>query len=88
MQKYPDLVRQYLGTVVPANDNFFAALNAAVFSDGTFVYIPRDTKCPIDLASYFRIETAKIGQFERTLIIAEKGKNIIPCFFNSSVYEV
>lgn len=76
VQKYPDLVRQYLGTVVPANDNFFAALNAAVFSDGTFVYIPRDTKCPIDLASYFRIETAKIGQFERTLIIAEKGSTL------------
>ncbi|MFQ6696117.1 MAG: Fe-S cluster assembly protein SufB [Alphaproteobacteria bacterium] len=73
VQKYPDLVKQYLGSVVPATDNFFAALNAAVFSDGTFVYIPRDIKCPIDLASYFRIETAKIGQFERTLIIAEKG---------------
>ena len=76
VQKYPDLVKQYLGTVVPANDNFFAALNAAVFSDGTFVYIPRDTKCPIDLASYFRIETAKIGQFERTLIIVEPGSTL------------
>ena len=76
VQKYPDLVKQYLGSVVPPNDNFFAALNAAVFSDGTFVYIPRDTKCPIDLASYFRIETAKIGQFERTLIIAEKGSSL------------
>lgn len=74
--EYPDLVRKYLGTVVPNNDNFFAALNAAVFSDGTFVYIPRDTKCPIDLASYFRIETAKIGQFERTLIIAESGSSL------------
>lgn len=71
--KYPDLVKKYLGSVVPNDDNFFAALNAAVFSDGTFVYIPKDTKCPIDLASYFRIETAKIGQFERTLIIAESG---------------
>ena len=76
VQKYPDLVKQYLGSVVPATDNFFAALNAAVFSDGTFVYIPRDTKCPIDLASYFRIETAKIGQFERTLIIAEEGSTL------------
>ena len=76
VQQYPDLVKKYLGSVVPSNDNFFAALNAAVFSDGTFVYIPRDTKCPIDLASYFRIETAKIGQFERTLIIAEKGSTL------------
>ena len=74
--KHPDLVKKYLGSVVPNDDNFFAALNAAVFSDGTFVYIPRDTKCPIDLASYFRIETAKIGQFERTLIIAESGSSL------------
>lgn len=74
--KYPELVREYLGTVVSNTDNFFAALNAAVFSDGTFVYIPRNTKCPIDLASYFRIETAKIGQFERTLIIAEDGSEL------------
>lgn len=73
VQKYPELVKQYLGSIVPNHDNFFAALNAAVFSDGTFVYIPKNTKCPIDLASYFRIETAKIGQFERTLIIAENG---------------
>ncbi len=76
VQKHPNLVKQYLGSVVPATDNFFAALNAAVFSDGTFVYIPRNTKCPIDLASYFRIETAKIGQFERTLIIAEEGSTL------------
>jgi len=74
--KYPDLVKQYLGSVVPNSDNFFAALNAAVFSDGTFVYIPENVKCPIDLASYFRIETAKIGQFERTLIIAESGSSL------------
>ena len=74
--KYPEIVKKYLGTVVPNTDNFFAALNAAVFSDGTFVYIPRDVKCPIDLASYFRIETAKIGQFERTLIIAEDGATL------------
>ena len=74
--QYPDLVKKYLGTVVPQTDNFFAALNAAVFSDGTFVYIPPHTKCPIDLASYFRIETAKIGQFERTLIIADTGSEL------------
>ena len=74
--QHPDLVKKYLGTVVPSGDNFFAALNAAVFSDGTFVYIPPNTKCPIDLASYFRIETAKIGQFERTLIIADTGSEL------------
>ncbi len=71
--QYPELIRKYLGSVVSNTDNFFAALNAAVFSDGTFVYIPHNVRCPIDLASYFRIETAKIGQFERTLIIAESG---------------
>lgn len=76
VREYPDLVRTHLGSVVPAADNFFAALNAAVFSDGTFVYIPPNTKCPIDLASYFRIETAKIGQFERTLIIADSGAEL------------
>lgn len=76
VKKHPELVKQYLGTVVPSTDNFFAALNAAVFSDGTFVYIPPHTKCPIDLASYFRIETAKIGQFERTLIIADRGAEL------------
>ena len=74
--QYPDLVKKYLGSVVPNDDNFFAALNAAVFSDGTFVYIPQGVKCPIDLASYFRIETAKIGQFERTLIIAEANSTL------------
>ena len=74
--KHPDLVKKYLGSVIPSNDNFFAALNAAVFSDGTFVYVPKNTKCPIDLASYFRIETAKIGQFERTLIIADEGAEL------------
>ncbi len=76
VKRHPDLVKKYLGTVVPSTDNFFAALNAAVFSDGTFVYVPKNTKCPIDLASYFRIETAKIGQFERTLIIADKGSEL------------
>lgn len=76
VKQYPDLVKKYLGTVVPPTDNFFAALNSAVFSDGTFVYIPPNTECPIDLASYFRIETAKIGQFERTLIIADTGARL------------
>lgn len=76
IEKYPDLVRKYLGSVIPPNDNFFAALNMAVFSDGTFVYIPKDTKCPIDLASYFRLETANMGQFERTLIIADSGAQL------------
>ena len=74
--EHPKLVKQHLGTIVPKTDNFFAALNAAVFSDGTFVYIPPHTKCPIDLASFFRIETAKIGQFERTLIIADTGSEL------------
>ena len=76
VRAHPDLVKKYLGTVVGAGDNFYAALNAAVFSDGTFVYVPPNTKCPIDLASYFRIETAKIGQFERTLIIADDGAEL------------
>lgn len=76
VKQYPEIVKKYLGSVVPPTDNFFAALNSAVFSDGTFVYIPPDTECPIDLASYFRIETAKIGQFERTLIIADKNSKL------------
>ena len=76
VKQHPDLVKKYLGTVVPPTDNFFAALNSAVFSDGTFVYSPPNTECPIDLASYFRIETAKIGQFERTLIIADTGSKL------------
>ncbi|MDR1826315.1 MAG: Fe-S cluster assembly protein SufB, partial [Rickettsiales bacterium] len=76
VQKHPDLVREYFGSSVPIDDNFFAVLNTAVFSDGTFVYIPENVKCPIDLASYFRIETARIGQFERTLIIADKGAEL------------
>ena len=76
VREYPELVKKYLGTVVGPTDNFFAALNAAVFSDGTFVYVPRGVTCPIDLASYFRIETAKIGQFERTLIVADVGAKL------------
>ena len=73
IQKHPDLVRKYLGSVVPYTDNFFASLNSAVFSDGTFVYIPKGVHCPVELSSYFRINTENTGQFERTLIIAEEG---------------
>jgi len=73
LQEHPELVRQYLGSVVPYTDNFFAALNAAVFSDGSFVYIPKGVTCPMDLSTYFRINAANTGQFERTLIIAEAG---------------
>ncbi len=73
VEKYPDLVRKYLGTVVPHTDNFFAALNAAVFSDGSFCYIPKGVKCPLDLSTYFRINAQETGQFERTLLIAEEG---------------
>ena len=71
VKNYPDLVRQYLGTVVPYTDNFFAALNAAVFSDGSFVYIPKGVRCPMELSTYFRINAANTGQFERTLIVAD-----------------
>jgi len=73
VREHPDLVRQYLGSVVPASDNFFAALNAAVFSDGSFVYVPQGVRCPLELSTYFRINTAETGQFERTLIIADEG---------------
>jgi Fe-S cluster assembly protein SufB len=76
LQKYPELVQQYLGTVVPPGDNFFAALNSAVFSDGSFVYIPKGVRCPMELSTYFRINAAKTGQFERTLIIAEAGSHV------------
>ena len=71
VKEYPDLVRQYLGTVVPYRDNFFAALNSAVFSDGSFVYIPKGVRCPMELSSYFRINARGTGQFERTLIVAD-----------------
>jgi len=71
LQTYPDLVRQYMGSVVPYKDNYFACLNAAVFSDGTFVYVPKGVRCPMELSTYFRINEAKTGQFERTLIIVE-----------------
>src|SRR5690348_5823539 len=76
VREHPDLVRKYLGTVVPQNDNFFAALNAAVFSDGSFAYIPPGVRCPMELSTYFRINAAKTGQFERTLLIAEKGSYV------------
>ena len=71
VQLHPELVQKYLGTVVPTGDNFFAALNAAVFSDGSFVYVPKGVRCPMELSTYFRINAAQVGQFERTLIIAE-----------------
>jgi len=73
VEKHPELVKKYLGTVVPYSDNFYAALNSAVFSDGSFVYIPKGVTCPLDLSTYFRINAKETGQFERTLIIAEEG---------------
>jgi Fe-S cluster assembly protein SufB len=76
IKEHPELFRKYLGTVVPTGDNFFAALNSAVFSDGSFVYIPPGKKCPIELSTYFRINTEGSGQFERTLIIADKGSSV------------
>jgi Fe-S cluster assembly protein SufB len=76
VKEHPELVRKYLGSVVPHSDNFFAALNAAVFSDGSFVFIPKGVKCPMELSTYFRINAANTGQFERTLIIAEEGASV------------
>ncbi|MEI2804895.1 Fe-S cluster assembly protein SufB [Albidovulum sp.] len=76
IRDYPDLVKKYLGSVVPQSDNFFATLNSAVFSDGSFVYIPPDTRCPMELSTYFRINAENTGQFERTLIIADKGSYV------------
>ena len=76
VKQHPDLVRQYLGTVVPYRDNFFAALNSAVFSDGSFVYIPKGVRCPMELSSYFRINARGTGQFERTLIVADEGSYV------------
>src|SRR5437868_636182 len=73
VHEHPDLVKKYLGTVVPYSDNFFAALNAAVFSDGSFCFIPKGVRCPMELSTYFRIHAANTGQFERTLIVAEDG---------------
>lgn len=76
VQNHPDLVRKYLGSVVPYNDNYFAALNSAVFSDGSFAYIPKGVRCPMELSTYFRINAANTGQFERTLIVAEEGSYV------------
>ncbi len=76
VKEHPELVERYLGTVVPQRDNFFAALNSAVFSDGSFVYIPKGVRCPMELSTYFRINAANTGQFERTLIIAEAGSYV------------
>jgi len=76
IREYPDLVRRWLGSVVPVRDNFFAALNSAVFSDGTFVYVPKGVRCPMELSTYFRINAANTGQFERTLIVADEGSYV------------
>src|SRR5579862_3497661 len=73
VREHPDLVRKYLGSVVPSSDNFFAALNSAVFSDGSFCYVPKGVRCPMELSTYFRINAKNTGQFERTLIIADEG---------------
>jgi len=76
VKEYPDLVKEYLGSVVPYRDNYFAALNSAVFSDGSFVYIPKDTRCPMELSTYFRINARNTGQFERTLIVCDEGSYV------------
>lgn len=76
IQDYPDLIQKYLGSVVPYSDNFFACLNAAVFTDGTFVYVPKGVRCPMELSTYFRINEANTGQFERTLIVADEGSYV------------
>lgn len=76
VHKYPELIEAHLGTVVPIGDNFFAALNSAVFTDGSFVYVPKGVRCPIELSTYFRINEKETGQFERTLIIAEEGSSV------------
>ena len=76
VKEHPDLVRQYLGSVVPYTDNFFASLNSAVFSDGSFIYLPRGVRCPMELSTYFRINAKNTGQFERTLIVADEGASV------------
>jgi Fe-S cluster assembly protein SufB len=76
IRDFPDLVKKYLGTVVPVTDNFFATLNSAVFSDGTFVYVPKGVRCPMELSTYFRINASETGQFERTLIVADEGSYV------------
>ena len=76
VREHPDLVQKYLGSVVGYRDNFFAALNSAVFSDGSFVYIPKGVRCPMELSTYFRINARNTGQFERTLIIVDEGADV------------
>ncbi len=76
VQNHPELIEQYLGSVVPYTDNFFATLNSAVFTDGSFVYVPKGVRCPMELSTYFRINAAKTGQFERTLIVADEGSHV------------
>src|SRR4029079_8015991 len=76
VHEHPELVKKYLGSVVPPNDNFFAALNSAVFSDGSFVFVPKGVRCPMELSTYFRINAKNTGQFERTLIVAEDGATV------------
>ena len=76
IQKYPDLIEKYIGSVVPIGDNYFATLNSAVFTDGSFVYVPKGVECPMELSTYFRINDEESGQFERTLIIAEEGSTL------------
>src|SRR5487761_776545 len=76
VHKHPQLIERYLGSVVPYTDNFFATLNSAVFTDGSFVYVPKGVRCPMELSTYFRINAAKTGQFERTLIIADEGSYV------------
>jgi Fe-S cluster assembly protein SufB len=76
LQTHPELVKKYLGTVVPKKDNYYAALNSAVFSDGSFVYIPKGVRCPMELSTYFRINALNTGQFERTLIVADEGSYV------------
>ena len=76
VKEHPELVKKYLGSVVPTTDNFFAALNSAVFTDGSFVYIPKGVRCPMELSTYFRINAANTGQFERTLIVADEGSYV------------
>jgi Fe-S cluster assembly protein SufB len=76
IKEHPELVRKYIGTIVPKKDNYYAALNSAVFSDGSFCYIPKGVRCPMELSTYFRINQAGTGQFERTLLIADKGSYV------------
>ena len=76
IREYPELVKKYIGSVIPTKDNFYSALNSAVFSDGSFCYIPKGVRCPMELSTYFRINQAGTGQFERTLVIADEGSYV------------